>query len=186
MAQFLSDMMSVTFEHQIRLPPDLALLVRTMIVLEGVTRNLDPSFVLAKYLEPFVRELVRQRLSIKRFTVNTATTLRDVGSVLRVLPDRVDSISEQLDRGEMTVGIRVRQLTQAMRKLDAIGNRLSFSVVVAAIIIGSALILLGGEEAAVFFIPFTDIRLPIPQIGFVLSALLGTWLLFSIVRSRGL
>ncbi len=185
-AQFLRDMMRMTFEHHIRLPPDLALLVRTIIVLEGVTRNLDSSFVLAKYLEPFVSELVRQRFSIRRITFNAATSLRDLGSVLRVLPDRVDSISEQLDQGEMTVGIRVRQLTEAMRKLDAIGNRLSFSVIVAALIIGSALILLGGKEATIFFIPFTDITLPIPQIGFVLSALLGTWLLFSIVRSRGL
>lgn len=185
-AQFLRDMMRMTFEHHIRLPPDLSLLVRTIAVLEGVTRTLDPSFVLAKYLEPFVSEMVRQRFSIKRVTLNTATTLRDLGSVLRVLPDRADSISEQLDRGELTVGIHVRQLTQAMRKLDAIGNRLSFSIIVAAIIVGSALILLGGKEAALFYIPFTDISLPIPQIGFILSALLGAWLLFSIVRSRGL
>ncbi|MFP3896160.1 MAG: ABC1 kinase family protein [Anaerolineales bacterium] len=185
-AQFLRDMMRMTFEHHIRLPPDLALLARTIIVLEGVTRNLDSSFVLARYLEPFVSRLVGQRFSVRRLTLNTATTLRDLEDMLRVLPDRVDSISEQLDRGELTVGIRVRQLSQAMRKLDAIGNRLSFSVVVAAIIIGSALILMAGEEATIFFIPFTDISLPIPQIGFLLAGLLGAWLLFSIIRSRGL
>lgn len=184
--QFLRDILSLTFEHHVRLPSDLALLLRTIIVLEGVTRNLDPSFVLAKYLEPFVDRLVRQRISLKRFTANTAITMRDMGNVLRVLPNRVDSISEQLDRGDLTLGIHVRQLTEAIYELDTIGNRLSFSVVVAALIIGSALILLGGEEAAVFFIPFTDIRLPVPQIGFILAALLGAWLLFSIIRSRGL
>ncbi len=184
--QFLRDILSLTFEHHVRLPSDLALLLRTIIVLEGVTRNLDPSFVLAKYLEPFVDRLVRQRISLRRFTANTATTMRDMGNVLRVLPNRVDSISEQLDRGDLTLGIHVRQLTEALYELDTIGNRLSFSVVVAALIIGSALILLGGEEAAVFFIPFTDIRLPVPQIGFILAALLGAWLLFSIIRSRGL
>ncbi|MFO7918759.1 MAG: AarF/UbiB family protein [Anaerolineae bacterium] len=184
--QFLRDILSLTFEHHVRLPSDLALLLRTIIVLEGVTRNLDPSFVLAKYLEPFVDRLVRQRISLRRFTANTATTMRDMGNVLRVLPNRVDSISEQLDRGDLTLGIHVHQLTEALYELDTIGNRLSFSVVVAALIIGSALILLGGEEAAVFFIPFTDIRLPVPQIGFILAALLGAWLLFSIIRSRGL
>ncbi len=184
--QFLRDIMSVTFEHHIRLPSDLALFVRTIIVLEGVTRNLDPSFVLAKYLEPFVNRMVRQRISLKRFTANTATTMRDMGNVLRVLPNRVDSISEQLDRGDLTLGIHVHQLTEAIFELDTIGNRLAFSVVVAAIIIGSALILLAGEEAAIFLIPFTDISLPIPQIGFILSALLGVLLLFSILRSHGL
>jgi hypothetical protein len=44
---------------------------------------------------------------------------------------------------------------------------------------------LGGERA-VFRLPFTNIGLPIPQIGFIMAGLLGTWLLFSIARSKGL
>jgi ubiquinone biosynthesis protein len=103
-----------------------------------------------------------------------------------VLPRRIDVVSEQLERGQMTVGIDIRRLRQALQKMDAIANRLSFSVIVAAIIIGSALILAGGESAAVFRLPFTDVTLPIPQIGFVMAGLLGAWLLFSIVRSKGL
>ena len=59
-------------------------------------------------------------------------------------------------------------------------------MVVAAIIVGSALVLLSGEQSSLFRIPFTDIGLPIAQIGFVVSGLMGTWLLISIARSRGL
>ncbi len=185
-AQFLIDVMEIAFKHQMRLPADMALLARTVVIMEGVTRSLDPSFVLASYLEPFVVQLIKERLSVKRTLVEGIRTARDIEALLRVLPRRVDTISEQLERGEMTVGVDVRHMAQALRKLDAIANRLAFSVVVAAIILGSAVLLIRGGEAAVFRIPFTDIVLPIAQIGFIVALLLGGWLLFSIVRSKGL
>lgn len=185
-AQFLAQVMVIAFRHHVRLPADLTLLARTVMVLEGVVRTLDPSFMLAGYLEPFVVQLIKERVSIKRALVKSVSTLRELEDVIHVLPRRVDIISGQLERGEMTLGVDIHRLDQGLRKLDAIANRLAFSVIVAAIIIGSALILLGGESGAIFVIPFTDIVLPIPQIGFVMAGLLGAWLLLSIVRSRGL
>lgn len=185
-ADLLGEMMGLAFRHHVRMPPDLALLARTVVVLEGVALSLDPTFVLARFLEPFMLQLIKERLSLKRTLVEGVTTLRDLQAILSVLPRRVETLTGQLERGEMTLGIDVRHLIQAMRKLDAIGNRLSFSIVVAAIIVGSAMAMLAGKEAALFRIPFTSIGLPIPQIGFVTAGLLGAWLLFSIVRSKGL
>jgi len=184
-SQFLGDVMSIAFRQRVRLPADLTLLARTVVVLEGVASNLDPSFVLTTLVEPFVVQLVRERLSIKRSLAEGIQTLRQLETVLHLLPRRVDTVSEQLARGELTIGIDVKHLSDALRKLDAIANRLSFSVIVAGIIVGSALAMTAGE-AATFRLPFTDIGLPIPQIGFVMAGLMGTWLLFSIVRSKGL
>lgn len=184
-AEFLGEMMTVSLRYQVRLPADLALLVRTMVVLEGVTRSLDPAFDLTSHVEPFARRMLRERLSLRRLALETASTLRELEALAHVLPRRVDNITEQLERGNLSLGFEIRALPQALRKLDAIANRLSFSVVVAALVIGSALLLMGGASLA-FVIPFTNIALPIPQIGFVLALMMGAWLLFSIVRSRGL
>jgi ubiquinone biosynthesis protein len=183
-ARFLGDIMTVAFKHHVRLPADLALLARMVVVLEGVALSLDPSFVLTTLVEPFVVQLIRERLSIKRSLLEGIQTLRQLEAVVHVLPRRVDTLTEQLERGELTVRVDLRRLGQALRKLDAIANRLSFSVIVAGIIVGSALAMVAGEEAT-FQLPFTNISLPIPQIGFLMAGLLGTWLLFSIVRSRG-
>jgi ubiquinone biosynthesis protein len=185
-AEFLGDVMGVAFKHRIRLPADLALLARTVVVLEGVALSLDPAFVLAKHIEPFVMQLVKERVSLKRMALEGITTLRELETLLHLLPRRVDTLSEQLEHGELTLGFEVRHLSQAMRKLDAIGNRLAFSVIVAGIIVGSALVLMAGEKAATFRLPFTQIGLPIPQIGFVMAGLLGAWLIFSMLRSKGL
>jgi len=183
--QFLDDVMTLAFKHHVRLPADMALLARTVVVLEGVASSLDPSLVLATLVEPFAVRLMKERVSIKRSLLEGVQTLRQLESLLHLLPRRVDALTEQLERGELTVGVDVRRLAPALRRLDAIANRLSFSIIVAAIIVGSALAMTAGEEAT-FSLPFTSIDLPIPQIGFIMAGLLGAWLLFSMVRSRGL
>jgi len=185
-AEFLSDIMGISFRHHVRLPADLALLARTVVVLEGVALGLDPSFVLTDNLKPFVVQLVRDRLSPRRAVAEGIRTWTELESVVHVLPRRVDSISKQLEQGHLTVGFELRRLEQAMRRLDAIGNRLVFAIIVAAIIVGSALVLHGGEQASRFRLPFTDFVLPIPELGFIASGMIGVWMLYSIVRSRKL
>ena len=184
-ARFLADVSSVAFRHHVRLPPDLALLARTVVVLEGVVRSLDPTLRLSKYLEPFIIRVIRERVSLKRVASDSAKTLRDMEQALHVMPRRVDMLTEQLERGELTLRIDVSHLEQTLSRMEAVGNRISFSVVVAAIVVGSALVLLAGE-AAFFVLPFTEWVIPIPQIGFLVAGLLGAWWLFSIIRSRGL
>ena len=184
-ADFLGDVMGAALRHGVRMPADLALLVRTMVVLEGVVRGLDPTLELAAFIEPFARSLISQRLSLKRTLVASAQTLRELEALAHVLPRRIDTLTDQLERGNLTLGFDLRALPRAMRALDAIANRLSFSIIVAALVVGSALVLAAGPEIA-FRIPFTRIALPIPEIGFVMAALMGAWLLFSIIRSRGL
>jgi ubiquinone biosynthesis protein len=184
-ARFLADVSSVAFRHNVRLPSDLALLARTVVVLEGVVRGLDPSVRLSNYLEPFIIRVIRERVSLKRVASESIKTLRDLEQALHVMPRRVDMLTEQLERGELTLRIDVRDLDVTLGRIEAMENRVSFSVVVAAIVIGSALILLAGE-AAFFVLPFTEWVIPIPQIGFLFAGLLGAWWLFSIVRSKGL
>lgn len=187
MAQFLNDLMSVTFKNQVRLPPDLILLIRGLLVLEGVVLNLDPSFNLAKHIEPFAQRLIQDRLSLTHGLTDTFKTLRELERLLHVLPRRADALSGQLERGDLTVGIDLRHLNQAMRKLDTIANRLSFSLVVAALIIGSALAIMGGgSNNLTFIVPFTKMTVSIAQLGFLASIVSGALLLISILRSRGL
>jgi ubiquinone biosynthesis protein len=186
MIQFLQDIMGVAFRHRVRLPPDLTLLTRMVLILEGVTRKLDPTFNVSEQIEPFVVDLVKERFSLKRGVLDAINTWWEIESLMQVLPHRLDSITSQMEQSKFTLGITVRDLDAALGNLDSMGNRLAFSIVVAAIIVGSALLLLAGVDARIFRLPFTDIILPIPQIGFIMAGLLGAWLLFSILRHKGL
>ena len=181
----LNDVMRAALRHRIHLPADLAVLARTVTVLEGVARQLDPALVVAEQARPFVRQLVRERLSLQHLGGRAMRTLRDMEQLVQVLPRRLDTLSSQLEQGEMTVGVDLRRLQSVLAKLDRVANRLSFSVLVAALIIGSGLIILGGEAVSTWRLPLIGIALPVAQISFIMAGVLAAWLLFSIIRSKG-
>ena len=92
----------------------------------------------------------------------------------------------QVERGDLTVGFEIRRLSQVMRRVDAIANRLAFSVIVAALIIGSGLIIQAGVDSLIWRIPLVGWGIPLAQITFLAAGILGAWLLISMLRSKGL
>ena len=186
-ARILRDIFSISFVHHIRLPSDFAMLIRVIIVLNGVGTQLDPHFKLIEALDPFVRQLVRDKLSIKRMGTNAIRTLESLNAFGQRLPNRLDDLWDQLDDGNLTIGVSVRELKMIIRRVDRIANRVAFALIVAALIVGSALVLMGGAEIQTLFeIPGLGFRVPIAQVSFILAGLTGAWLLWSIVRTKGL
>ena len=186
-AAILGQVLSVSFVHNIRLPSDFAMLIRTIIILNSLGNKLDPNYQLVTKLEPFVRRLVQDKLSIRRIGTNALRSVSSINTLIQRFPNRLEDLWDQLDEGNLTVGISVRDLTTIIRRVDRIANRLAFAVVVAALIIGSALILRAGPDIrALFQVPGLDVAIPVAQVSFVLAGLTGAWLLWSIIRSRGM
>ena len=184
-SEFLREVFAIAFRHRVRLPAEMAVLARTVLVLEGVAQCLDPGFRLVEAAQPFVTRIVQERFSPAHLSRQGLRALRQMEHLAHDVPPRLSSISAQLEEGRLTLGLDVRRLESILRKLDVVANRLAFSIVVAAMIIGSALVILGGDQAAVFRLPFLGLGLPIAQVGFVAAGLMAAWLIFSIIRSRG-
>jgi ubiquinone biosynthesis protein len=184
-ADFLEEMMTVALHHHIRLPSDLALLARTLGILEGVVLQLDPKFNFVEFAKPVVGRMMREQLSWQHLGKEALETLDGVGRLARTLPRRSNALLEKLEKSEFTLGVDIRRLDRVMRKMDAIANRLAFSVVTAALIIGSALIIQSGIESSVWYLPIVGWGLPVGRIVFVIAGILGASLLVSIARSRG-
>jgi ubiquinone biosynthesis protein len=179
-AAILGQVLSISFVHNIRLPSDFAMLIRTI-------NKLDPNFQLVTKLEPSVRRLVQDKLSIRRIGTNALRSVSSINTLIQRFPNRLEDLWDQLDEGNLTVGVSVRDLATIIRRVDRIANRLAFAVVVAALIIGSALILRAGPDIkALFQVPGLDLAIPVAQVSFVLAGLTGAWLLWSIMRSRGM
>ena len=186
-AAILGQVLSISFVHNIRLPSDFAMLIRTIIILNSLGNKLDPNYQLVTKLEPSVRRLVQDKLSIRRIGTNALRSVSSINTLIQRFPNRLEDLWDQLDEGNLTVGVSVRDLATIIRRVDRIANRLAFAVVVAALIIGSALILRAGPDIkALFQVPGLDLAIPVAQVSFVLAGLTGAWLLWSIMRSRGM
>jgi ubiquinone biosynthesis protein len=182
--EMLAEVFTTAYRHKVYLPGDLALLARTIITLEGIGRMLDPEFVLVDAVRPFAVRLVRERMSPLVAGRRAIRSLRQAADLAQAFPRRLDDLWDQLEEGELTFGIDVRRLDTVINKVNSMVNRVAFSIVVAALIIGSALILHGGKER--WELPLLGVGIPVAQIAFLGAAAAGAWLLISMIRSRNI
>jgi ubiquinone biosynthesis protein len=182
--EMLAEIFTTAFRHKVYLPGDLALLARTLITLEGTGLALDPEFVVVDALQPFAEQLVRERLSPLLAGRRALRSLRQAADLAQALPRRVDDLWDQLEEGDITLGVDLRRLELIITKLNSMINRLAFAVLVAALIMGSALILNGGKDS--WRLPILGLGVPVAQIAFLLAAGTAGWLLITMIRSRNL
>jgi ubiquinone biosynthesis protein len=170
--RMLTDFAGVMLHHGIRCPADLMLLIRCLVTLEGVGRDLDPSFNLAAHLAPFVEKIVSERYSPRHMVDQFFNESRSMGRLLRDVPHYVGRSLEKLSKDELRVQFEHTGLDRLMTELDRSGNRVVIGLVVSALILSSALVLRTGSESVWFTVPL-----------FVLSSLLGIWLIYGVFRS---
>jgi len=185
--EVLTEVLTVLFNHKVRLPGDISMLIRAILVLSGLGNSLDPNYQIVESLEPYIRRLIADKMSIKRLGLGAIRTVSSLSMLAQRLPNRLDDLWDQIDEGNLTVGVSVRDLAYIVGKVDRIVNRVVFALIVVGLIIGSALILMAGEAVdSLFTVPLIGISLPIAQIGFIFAGLAGAWLLWSVIRTRGL
>lgn len=176
----LNDLFGIARKHRLVIPPDLAMLGKTMLTLEGVVANLDPSFSIVQMAEPFGRQLLQQRFSGSRIQRKLLGGVADLAESLVELPSQARQLSALLSSGKLKVEVGLPELKNLEHKFSRVGNRLSFSlvllafsIIMAGLIIGSSL---RGEPSLLW-----DFR--VVEIASVIALLMVVWLLLSIFKS---
>jgi ubiquinone biosynthesis protein len=182
--EVMAEIFQTARQHGVYLPGDLALLGRTIVTMEGTARALDPEFMLVEAVRPFALRLIRERFLPIAAGRRALRALRQAADLAQTFPRRVDDLWDQLEAGEITFGIELRRLELIINRLNGMVNRISFSIVVAALIVGSALILLGGKEA--WELPLLGLQIPVAQIVFLGAILAGAWYILWLIRTRNL
>lgn len=169
----LSDFVGILSGHGIRYPADLMLLIRAIITLEGVGRELDPGFNLAEHLAPVVERLVRDRYNPQRMAQRVYSEARSLFQLLHRFPGHLGKTLEKLSTDDLRIQLEHRHLDHLITELDRSSNRVVVGLVMSAMIMASALVIRTTGVATWW------ISVP----AFVLSSLLGIWLIYGIFRS---
>jgi ubiquinone biosynthesis protein len=176
----LNDLFRVARRHHLVIPPDLAMLGKTMLTLEGVVANMDPSFSIVQMAEPFGRQLLKERFSSRRVQRKLLGGALELAESLIELPAQARQLSALISKGKLRVEVVLPEMQGMQRKLDRIGNRLafsivllSFSIIMVGLIIGSSL----RSEPSVLW------NFPTVEIGAIVALLMFIWLLYSIIKS---
>ena len=178
LGHLLLDVSSLLRENRLQVPADLAIMIKALVTAEGTARELYPELNVLEEAKPYVERLARERWQPAALWQSLRRNVADLLVLQRGLPARLTQIVERLERGELSIQFQHANLGGLRSTLENVTNRLTLGIIIAALIIGSSMIITTGVKPLLFGFPALGI------IGYVVSGILGLWLVINILRSR--
>ena len=176
LGKLLQQLLELATSFRLRIPADIFLMMKALGTVEGVGRMLDPEFDMIARATPFITKVKLERFKPERI----ADDAYDLGSqliqFLRQFPNQLLDLANLIRQEKLSLQIEHRGLENMLATHDRISNRLSFSILIAALIIGSALIVISETPPLLYGISLIGILL------FSAAAIMGIWLLVAILK----
>lgn len=174
--RLLQDFLEIATRNKIRVPPVIFLMMKAFAAVEGIARLLNPEFDMIGHAEPYVKRAKLARYSPKKIKEGLVAALSDSITVIQDLPKEVLQVTRNARMNKLTINVELKGLDMILRSHDQVSNRISFSIIIGCLIIGSALLLAFKTPPLMYGISLVG------MIGFTVAAVLGIWLLIAILK----
>ena len=175
--KLLIDFVRILTEYQIKFPSNLMLLSRALFAMEGLGKQLDPNFNMVEQLRPFAEHIIKERHSPANIAKDAARTLQAYQALGKSLPRDIKEFINRINRNKFKIDLEHRGFERLINDLDRSTNRISFSMVIAALIVGSSLIMQIDRGPMLFGFPMLGL------VGYSVAGFLGLGLAIAILRS---
>ncbi len=177
MAIMIEEMINLLRKYHVRIPGNIAFLGKGSMTAEGFSSLMDPDINLTLIAEPFAKKALKERVKLRNLATTTFRDLNNWSRVLHRAPLKISHILDIAERGYLKLHFDHHGLDKLVAEIDTASNRLSFSLIIAAIIIGSSLIIQTGMEPHIWGMPLLGV------IGFLVAGFFGMWLVINIFRT---
>ncbi len=174
--ELISEVLTLVRDHHLLLSSELAMLLTTLVVLEGSGRMLDPDFDFVAVTAPFARKITNARMApdavMRSLTQNARRLLR----IATDLPESFSRLLKRAGQGEFRIVVQPSGFDPIMKRVEEVANRLAFALVVSAFVIGLSMLLANTEVPAWFTV--------VARIAWAAALGVGSWFFISIFMSR--
>jgi ubiquinone biosynthesis protein len=175
--RMLMEFIEIITLYSIRIQPDLMLLIKSLVLVESMGRSLNPAFDMVEHLKPFIEKALRQKYSPRSVSRDMNKMLLAYLNLARNLPRDLKSFINRVNRNKFKIDLEHRGLDKFTADFDRSINRLSISLILAAMIIGSSIIMHTDKGPQLLGFPVLAFT------GYIVAGLIGLWLVYAIIRS---
>lgn len=175
--KYLDTLTHLAMKHSLKIPSDLLLINKAFLILDNIGRELDPDFDLIAEAEPYALKLARKKYSPSRMFEKAGKNVLELSDFVMLFPKQIKRIIQKILKDDLHFKMTHVGLDRFITDMDRSSNRLSFSIIIGAILLSSAIMHATSVGPMVF-----GFSLP-ASLSFGLAFLLGIWLLISIIRS---
>jgi ubiquinone biosynthesis protein len=177
MKTLINEAFDIIRRHDIRIQSDLMLFSKAIITYEEVAKMLDPEYDLVTQMIPYAKKLAYRKFRPRALFKDVLATSADLRELLVRSPFELKRIIKKLGKGRLSFTFQHKGLERLILELDRSSNRVSFSLIIAAIIVGSSLIMRLETKYTLFGYPLFGV------LGYIFAGVLGVWLVVAILRS---
>jgi ubiquinone biosynthesis protein len=172
--QLIEELMTVAYTHHLALPTDFWLLFKMLTMMDGLARQLDPEINVFALFSPPIKRLMQHMYLPWSWGPSFLSDIETLAFALRDSPGIIERILRGLQRGELPISFKAGVNQETLDRLDRVSTRISISLLVAAFIVGTALIFPVARDSSM--------AMAFLVVGFVLSLGLGVWFMISTLR----
>jgi ubiquinone biosynthesis protein len=176
LGKLLYQLLELATSFRLRIPADTFLMMKALGTVEGVGRMLDPDFDMIARATPFITRIKLERFKPERIAEDAYDLGSQIIQFVRQFPNQLLELANLIRQEKLRLQIEHRGLENMLATHDRISNRISFSILIAALIIGSALIVISETPPLIYGISLIGILL------FSAAAIMGIWLLVAILK----
>jgi ubiquinone biosynthesis protein len=178
-------MVRQTFEifrrHRLRPPSEFTLMLKAMMTIESLAVSLDSDFRLADRLKPYAQRMGLREVSPRRLWRRARQSILEALTLAVDLPADLRTILRNVKRGKVMVHIHHEHLENLVRTLDKSSDRVSFALIIAGLLVGSSFLVTQRDDIVLLGLMKVQ---TLGVLGYVVAAVLGMWLLLSILRGH--
>jgi ubiquinone biosynthesis protein len=171
-------------DHGLHLVPELTLLGKTMLNLDHIGRRLDPTFDVNGSIRQNAADLMRRRMLRSVSPGELFGTVLDAKEFVQRLPGRINRILDAAAASELRLKVEIIDEGSILDGLQKVANRIALGLVLAALIVGAAMLMRVPTAFTLFGYPGLAILL------FLAAFAGGVWMVWTILahdfRSRHL
>jgi len=176
--EVFSAMVNLIKHYEIEIPSNFYLLAKALLTIESIASALEPSFDFKQISTPFVREMIAKELSPTKIAKKIVQTSGDTLRLMQNLPNEAFDILRMIREGRIRTEVEIRNTKILITTLRKVITRLSVSVFLAAMIMGSSILVQSRIPPLILGIPAIGI------LGFMISGLIGILFLVNLWRSK--
>jgi ubiquinone biosynthesis protein len=174
--RLVHELMRLVRQYGLNIPPDMVTMLKAAATAERLVARLDPDLNMVAVAEPYIRRLKLERLKPRRFLSDVYESTEELWHLAREVPSGLRDLLRLAKRGALKINFEHRGLEKLIDTHERVANRVSFAIVVAALVVGSSLIVHSRLPPTWHEIPLIGL------IGFITAGVMGFLLLLAIIR----
>lgn len=176
-ASYMETVTHLAIKHKMKIPSDLILVNKSMLILENIGRELDPHFDFIAAAEPYASKLIRERIRPGRLYEKAKQNFTEISDLFTLLPKQLKQLTRKLLRDDFHIKMTPVGLDKFIRDMDRSSNRIAFSLIISSILLSSAIMHASGVGPTIYGMSVLGF------LAFGFAFILGIWLIISIIRS---